>query len=155
MRASAKTTPPTEKGLTMREEIIIQRSPRPAHKRRDISSKNERRTVCYEGMFEKFFHARSEYETVSRYSNTGARAAFNALREEARQGVYADKDMAHFANANRYVIFSPHHHETLEELEDRMTHCDMSHIGARTVGCLILGEETYVFFWLKSRVAHN
>ena len=130
----------------MREEIIITRNP--SRTRRNDAPR--RPPVVYDGMFERFFHEASAYETLSRYSDRGARTAFNELRHEVLQGVHQGKDTAFFADANRYVIFSTRHHETMAELEETMTHCDTSHIGPRTVGCLILGEQTYVFFWLRA-----
>jgi hypothetical protein len=134
----------------MREEIIIPRRPQPESAPRRNDRFPKRPPVVYDGMFEKFFHESSAYETLTRYSDRGARTAFNELQQEIRQGLHAGKDVEFFTGANRYVIFSTHHHETMEELEEKMTHCDTSHIGPRTVGCLILGEQTYVFFWLRS-----
>jgi len=92
-----------------------------------------------------------DFEFLVRQSEYGARQAMNWLQREAQDGMFDNvPSIDFFKNAKRYFIYSVTKHRTLTELRATMCMCNLERIEGRCVGCLVLGEDTYVFFWHKN-----
>lgn len=108
-------------------------------------------TIDMPNMLDKPISKASDFSILIRNSQFGARQAMNGLLREADQGAYKNvENIEMFQEAKKYFIFSTEKHTSLERLQETMIYCNMNRISSKTVGCLVLGEDTYVFFWLKS-----
>jgi hypothetical protein len=69
----------------------------------------------------------------------GAKSAFKQLKERS--------DNAYVELAKGYFIFSSEHYGSPERALSDMEICNMRCLKPMTVGCLVLGDSEYLFFW--------
>jgi len=87
--------------------------------------------------------ARGDFEWELVTFEGGAKSAFRKLKERSSS--------AYVEIAKGYFIFSSEHYGSQEKALSDMEICNMRCLKPMTVGCLILGDSEYLFFWTAKR----
>lgn len=106
----------------------------------------KRRTERYEAYYILDF---SLIEWVCYRGESGAKSAYTALVNEVREGGFSDLDTENLTKSKGYFIYSPKHYGEMDALLEDLKRCRLERLGSRVVGCLILNDDYYVFFWTK------
>lgn len=106
----------------------------------------KRRTERYEAYYVLDF---SLIEWVCYRGESGAKSAYTALVNEVREGGFSDLDTENLKKSKGYFIYSPKHYGEMDPLLEDLKRCRLERLGSRVVGCLILNDDYYVFFWTK------
>ena len=134
----------------MIQEVIIPKNYNPrAQSARQFASKYA--TPKNDNLHSSLVHKLEDFEYVMYSCEGGARQAMNKLQRDANMGEYSHfQNIETFITAKRYFIYSTQKHTSMTSLQDTMCRCNMERIFGKCVGCLVLDDCTYVFFWQKT-----
>lgn len=91
----------------------------------------------------------SRIEWVRVSGSLGAKSAYQKLKADLQDGRHKSMDTERFENSRSYFIFSSKHYGIIEPLLEDLKLCRLERLSNRSVGCLILSDSDYVFFWPK------
>lgn len=140
----------------MVEEIIIPKNYNArAHYARSYTKKFDLQKN--DNLHSEMVHKLEDFEFVVLFEDDmsnrheGARQAMNKLQQLAYNGEFSHlQSIDTFIHAKRYFIFSTRKHESMTDLQDTMCRCNLERLVGKCVGCLVLNDFTYVFFWQKN-----
>ena len=79
-------------------------------------------------------------------SDAGAKSAYRALKERFA-GAEVGEEHAYLLSSKSYFIFSNEHYGSKGATLEEMVLCNMRCLKPRAVGCLIVSDTEYLFFW--------
>lgn len=91
----------------------------------------------------------SRIEWVKVDGEKGAKSAYLKLKADVEGGKHKSIDTENLSGSRAYFIFSSKHYGIMEPLIADLLKCRLERLSSRTVGCMILNDNEYVFFWPK------
>jgi hypothetical protein len=91
----------------------------------------------------------SKIEWIRVSGSSGAKSAYQQLKSDIQDGRHKSMDTERLENSRSYFIFSSKHYGIIEPLLEDLKLCRLERLSNRSVGCLILSDSDYVFFWPK------
>lgn len=137
--------------INKHEVYIVPPKPTSEARRARTSSSNK----AAFGSFESRFLPKGEALTMGDIewaissSPNGAKSAYNALKDIS-ENEPESRDWDFLQRSKGYFIFTNEQHAERSEVLRTMMTCNIKGLKPRTVGCLLLGVDTYVFFWPRS-----